>query len=70
MTKKTTKITGRAEPYTIVYLQKNGKIIGTTTATPKGSFSIKISKKNATKTLYIYVKDKAKNISKKVAVTF
>ncbi len=70
VTKKTTNITGKAEPYTIAYLQKNGKIIGTTKVTSKGTYSIKISKKNATKTLYIYVKDKAKNISKKVAVTF
>ena len=70
VTSKTTKITGKAEPYSTVYLEKNGKIIGSAKATSKGTFSIKISKKNATKTLYIYVKDKAKNKSKKVAVTF
>ncbi len=70
VTSKTTKITGKAEPYSTVYLEKSGKIIGSAKATSKGTFSIKISKKNATKTLYIYVKDEAKNKSKKVAVTF
>lgn len=70
VTSKTTKITGKAEPYSTLYLQKNGKIIATAKATSKGTFSIKISKKNANKTVYIYAKDKAKNTSKKVAVTF
>ena len=70
VTSKTTKITGKAELYSTVYLQKNGKIIATTKVTSKGTFRLKISKKNAIKTVYIYAKDKAKNTSKKVAVTF
>lgn len=70
VTSKSKKITGKAESYSTIYLEKNKKIIGSAKATSKGTFSIKISKKNTTKTVYIYAKDKAKNTSKKVAVTF
>lgn len=67
---KTTRITGKAEAYSTVYLQKDSKIIGSAKANAKGKFSIKIIRKNANKTLYIYTIDIAKNVSKRVTVTF
>ncbi|MFE4238740.1 S8 family serine peptidase [Peribacillus butanolivorans] len=69
VTTKTTKVTGKAEANSTVYVKASKKVIGTAKATSKGTFSIKIPKQKAGKNLYIYAKDKAKNVSASKKVT-
>ncbi|MFF2588494.1 S8 family serine peptidase [Peribacillus butanolivorans] len=69
VTTKTTKVTGKAEANSTVYVKASKKVIGSAKATSKGTFSIKIPKQKAGKNLYIYAKDKAKNVSASKKVT-
>ncbi|MEK4537584.1 S8 family serine peptidase [Peribacillus sp. FSL K6-1552] len=69
VTTKATKVTGKAEANSTVYVKASKKVIGSAKATSKGTFSIKISKQKAGKNLYIYAKDKAKNVSPSKKVT-
>ncbi|MFJ7681443.1 S8 family serine peptidase [Peribacillus butanolivorans] len=69
VTTKTTKVTGKAEANSTVYVKASKKVIGSAKATSKGTFSIKIPKQKAGKNLYIYAKDKAKNVSASRKVT-
>ncbi|MFB7641233.1 S8 family serine peptidase [Peribacillus butanolivorans] len=69
VTTKTTKVTGKAEANSTVYVKASKKVIGSAKATSKGTFSINIPKQKAGKNLYIYAKDKAKNVSASRKVT-
>ncbi|WHY55238.1 S8 family serine peptidase [Peribacillus simplex] len=63
VTTKTTKVTGKAEANSTVSIKASKKVIGSATATSKGTFSVKIPKQKAGQNLYTYAKDKAKNVS-------
>ncbi|MGW6662141.1 S8 family serine peptidase [Peribacillus sp. NPDC055009] len=69
VTTKTTIVTGKAEANSTVSIKASGKVIGSATATTKGTFSVRIPKQKAGKNLYIYAKDKAKNVSESRKVT-
>ncbi|WP_446728185.1 Ig-like domain-containing protein [Peribacillus sp. TH14] len=69
VTTKTTKVTGKAEANSTVNVKASKKVIGSAKATSKGTFSVKIPKQKAGKNLYIYAKDKAKNVSESRRVT-
>ncbi|MFU2013739.1 S8 family serine peptidase [Peribacillus butanolivorans] len=69
VTTKTTKVTGKAEANSTVYVKASKKVIGSAKATSKGTYSVKIPKQKAGKNLYIYAKDKAKNVSASRKVT-
>ncbi|MFE4704815.1 S8 family serine peptidase [Peribacillus simplex] len=69
VTTKTTKVTGKAEANSTVSIKASGKVIGSATATAKGTFSVKIPKQKAGQNLYTYAKDKAKNVSESRKVT-
>ncbi|MED3689573.1 S8 family serine peptidase [Peribacillus butanolivorans] len=69
VTTKTTKVTGKAEANSTVYVKASKKVIGSAKATSKGKFTVKIAKQKAGKNLYIYAKDKAKNVSASRKVT-
>ncbi|MFJ7467841.1 S8 family serine peptidase [Peribacillus frigoritolerans] len=69
VTTKTTIVTGKAEANSTVYIRASKKVIGSATATTKGTFSVRIPKQKAGKNLYIYAKDKAKNVSESRKVT-
>ncbi|MDQ0882988.1 S8 family serine peptidase [Peribacillus sp. V2I11] len=69
VTTKTTKVTGKAEANSTVSIKASGKVIGSATATTKGTFSVKIPKQKAGKNLYTFAKDKAKNVSESRKVT-
>lgn len=64
VTTKTTKITGKAEPGSKVYVKVKNKIIAKTTATKKGTYTLKIKKQKPKTVLSFYAKDKAGNVSK------
>ncbi|CAH0135139.1 Thermophilic serine proteinase [Peribacillus sp. Bi96] len=66
---KTTIVTGKAEANSTVSIKQSGKVIGSATATTKGTYSVRIPKQKAGKNLYIYAKDKAKNVSEARKVT-
>jgi cell wall-associated protease len=69
VTTKTTIVTGKAEANSTVYIKASKKVIGSATATTKGTFSVRIPKQKAGKNLYIRAKDKAKNVSESRKVT-
>ncbi|QNU03860.1 S8 family serine peptidase [Peribacillus butanolivorans] len=69
VTTKSTKVTGKAEANSTVYVKASKKVIGSAKATSKGTYSVKIPKQKAGKNLYIYAKDKAKNVSASKKVT-
>ncbi|WP_454861541.1 S8 family serine peptidase [Peribacillus frigoritolerans] len=69
VTTKTTIVTGKAEANSTVYIRASKKVIGSATATTKGTFSVRIPKQKAGKNLYIHAKDKAKNVSESRKVT-
>ncbi|MET1179961.1 S8 family serine peptidase [Peribacillus simplex] len=69
VTTKTTKVTGKAEANSTVSIKASKKVIGSATATAKGTFSVKIPKQKAGQNLYTYAKDKAKNVSESRKVT-
>ncbi|MGE7905330.1 S8 family serine peptidase [Peribacillus sp. NPDC094092] len=69
VTTKTTKVTGKAEANSTVFIKASKKVIGSATATAKGTFSVKIPKQKAGQNLYIHAKDKAKNVSESRKVT-
>ncbi|MBT2616759.1 MULTISPECIES: S8 family serine peptidase [unclassified Bacillus (in: firmicutes)] len=69
VTTKTTIVTGKAEANSTVSIKASKKVIGSATATTKGTFSVRIPKQKAGKNLYIHAKDKAKNVSESRKVT-
>ncbi|WP_404322754.1 Ig-like domain-containing protein [Cytobacillus firmus] len=64
VTSSSTKVTGKAEAYSTVYVKAGTKVIGSAKAAKSGSFSVKIAKQKTGKTLYVYAKDKAGNTGK------
>ncbi|PJN89253.1 S8 family peptidase [Bacillus sp. mrc49] len=69
VTTKTTIVTGKAEANSTVSIKVSGKVIGSATATNKGTFSVRIPKQKAGKNLYVSAKDKARNVSEARKVT-
>ncbi|MCK1981926.1 MULTISPECIES: S8 family serine peptidase [Peribacillus] len=69
VTTKTTIVTGKAEANSTVYIKASKKVIGSATATTKGTFSVRIPKQKEGRNLYIHAKDKAKNVSESRKVT-
>ncbi|PAE25776.1 Ig-like domain-containing protein [Bacillus sp. 7894-2] len=69
VTASSTMVTGKAEAYSTVYVKAESKVIGSAKASKSGSFSVKISKQKAGKTLYVYAKDKAGNTGKSAKIT-
>lgn len=69
ITSRTTKVTGKAEPYSTVYVKRSGKKIGSAKVSKSGKFSVKILKQKAGKVLYIYAKDRSGNSGKSKKVT-
>lgn len=68
VTAQTTRITGKAEAGSTVYVKVKSNVIGKAVADKKGKYSIKIKKQKAKTVLTIYAKDKAGNTSKKLKV--
>ncbi|MBK3497111.1 hypothetical protein JFL43_20195, partial [Viridibacillus sp. YIM B01967] len=64
-----TKVTGTAEADSKVYVKAGNKVIGSSTVSKKGTFSVGIKKQKANTKLSIYSKDKAGNVSKARMVT-
>lgn len=64
-----TKVTGKAEVGSKVYVKAGNKVIGSATVTKKGTFSVAIKKQKANSKLSIYSKDKAGNVGKAKVVT-
>ncbi|WP_144555387.1 Ig-like domain-containing protein [Bacillus sp. X1(2014)] len=64
VTKRSTSVTGKAEPSSKVYVKLGSKVIGSATTDKKGNFKVKIKKQRAGKTIYVYAKDPAGNTSK------
>ncbi|MGY6213123.1 Ig-like domain-containing protein [Cytobacillus firmus] len=69
VTSSSTKVTGKAEAYSTVYVKAGTKVIGSAKAAKSGSFSVKIAKQKTGKILYVYAKDKAGNTGKAVKIT-
>ncbi|MCM3090650.1 MULTISPECIES: Ig-like domain-containing protein [unclassified Cytobacillus] len=69
VTSSSTKVTGKAEAYSTVYVKAGSKVIGSAKAAKSGSFSVKIAKQKTGKTLYVYAKDKAGNTGKSAKIT-
>ncbi|MBP0724380.1 hypothetical protein J5Y03_04165 [Bacillus sp. RG28] len=64
-----TKITGKAEAGTTVYVKAGRTIIGVATVNSKGIYSVSFKKQKAGTILSVYAKDKAGNIGKSKMVT-
>lgn len=69
VTSSSTKVTGKAEAYSTVYVKAGTKVIGSAKAAKSGSFSVKIAKQKTGKILYVYAKDKAGNTGKSAKIT-
>ena len=69
VTPKTTKVTGKAEASSTIYVKASGKVIGSAKTSKNGNFTVKIPKQSAGKVVYVYAKDKAKNTSKSKKIT-
>lgn len=66
--KSSTKVTGKAEANTKVYVRVGKKKIGSSTVSKKGTFTVKIKKQKVNTKLVVYVQDKAGNISKATVI--
>ncbi|MGF9976174.1 Ig-like domain-containing protein [Viridibacillus arvi] len=64
-----TKVTGKAEAGSKVYVKAGSKIIGLATASKKGTFSVTIKKQKVNTKLSIYSKDKSGNVGKAKVIT-
>lgn len=64
VTSKSTKVTGKAEKGSTVYVYNGNKYIGKGTTSSKGNYTVHIKKQKKGSTLKIYAKDKAGNKSK------
>ena len=62
VTTSSTKVTGKAEAYSTVYVKVSGKLIGYGKTVKDGSFLVKIAKQKAGIVLYVYAKDQAGNV--------
>ena len=69
VTKRSTYVTGKAEPSSKVYVKAGSKIIGSATTDKKGNFKVKIKPQSAGKIIYVYAKDAAGNTSKSAKLT-
>lgn len=69
VTSSSTKVTGKAEAYSTVYVKAGNKVIGSAKAAKSGSFSVKIAKQKTGKILCVYAKDKAGNTGKSTKTT-
>ncbi|WP_373419600.1 Ig-like domain-containing protein [Bacillus sp. EAC] len=63
VTNKSTKVTGTAFADAQVKLQANGKVIGTTTASKEGSFTVEIPVQKAGTTINVIASDSKLNVS-------
>lgn len=63
VTVNTTKVTGKAEAGTIIYVKEDNKILGSAVVDQKGQFSVEIAKQKINNVLSVYVEDQAGNIS-------
>lgn len=66
--KSSTKVTGKAEAGSKVYIKVGKKIIGLSTVSKKGIFTVKIKKQKVNTKLVVYVKDQAGNMSKATVI--
>ncbi|OMC89214.1 hypothetical protein BK128_04635 [Viridibacillus sp. FSL H7-0596] len=64
-----TKVTGKAEAGSKVYVKAGNKIIGSATVSKKGTFSVAIKKQKVNTKLSIYSKDKSGNVGKAKVIT-
>ncbi|MGE7934137.1 Ig-like domain-containing protein [Viridibacillus arvi] len=64
-----TKVTGKTEAGSKVYVKAGSKIIGLATASKKGTFSVTIKKQKVNTKLSIYSKDKSGNVGKAKVIT-
>ncbi|MCR2821437.1 glycosyl hydrolase family 8 [Lederbergia panacisoli] len=69
VTIKSTKVTGKAEAGSSVYVKVGSKVIASGKASKNGNFSVKIKKQRAGAVLQVTARDKAKNVSKITKVT-
>ncbi|MFB7141106.1 Ig-like domain-containing protein [Gottfriedia sp. NPDC056225] len=65
----TTKVTGKAEGYSTIYILQGSKKIGTSKVSSSGAYSVKIAKLKKKTKLTIYVVDRAGNKSANTIVT-
>ncbi|WP_430509714.1 Ig-like domain-containing protein [Gottfriedia solisilvae] len=63
VTNKSTKVTGKAFADALVKLQANGKVIGTTTASKEGNFTVEIPVQKAGTTINVIASDAKLNVS-------
>ncbi|MET3196060.1 Ig-like domain-containing protein [Gottfriedia sp. OAE603] len=63
VTNKSTKVTGKAFADALVKVQANGKVIGTTTASTEGSFTVDIPVQKAGTTINVIASDAKLNVS-------
>ncbi|MFJ9463464.1 Ig-like domain-containing protein [Viridibacillus arvi] len=64
-----TKVTGKAEAGSKVYVKAGNKSIGSATVSKKGTFSVAIKKQKVNTKLSIYSKDKSGNVGKAKVIT-
>ncbi|QOV10440.1 Ig-like domain-containing protein [Viridibacillus arvi] len=64
-----TKVTGKAEAGSKVYVKAGNKSIGSATVSKKGTFSVTIKKQKVNTKLSIYSKDKSGNVGKAKVIT-
>ncbi|MED4063108.1 Ig-like domain-containing protein [Priestia megaterium] len=69
VTTSDTKITGKAEANSMVYVKVGTKVIGEKAADSKGAFSVPIAKQKANTKIGVVAKDKAGNYSPYTSVT-
>lgn len=69
VTIKTTAVKGKTEKGATVSVKAGKKVLGTSKANDKGSFTVKIKKQKAGTVLKIYAKDQAGNTSKPAKIT-
>lgn len=66
---KTTEVTGRAEPGSVITVRADGKVLGTATTDDKGNFSVKIEKQSKDTKIEVTATDKAGNTSDTTSLT-
>ena len=67
--KTATKVTGKAEAGSKVYVKVGKKVIGSATVSKKGTYSVKIKKQKAGTKVAVYAKDQGGNTGKTKTVT-
>jgi hypothetical protein len=69
VTTRTTKVTGKAEAGSTVFIKLGTKAIGIAKADKYGKYTVSIPKQKAGTILYVTAKDKAGNVSKATKIT-